>query len=221
MSDTGSASSPRHWPDEPRWTRKLRRFRGRLDDDPQVSHLLARIHTTAKVNGTDVARAGLLLTERGKPLGSPKTWDTGPVHVSPEVYQGFEVVLGASGSWSPEDFLEEIGSTIDRFIEHSKSTTSSYRWHVLHAGDRDDIHADWCLVFARDDEHAIRKPTLSDGDRWGDRPGLESLGSWQSFRAAVECGGGWPASSDSVSMDSTAPVDPPDDLCDVLGDASI
>lgn len=215
MSDSQSS---RLYPDEPVWTRQLRRFRGRLEDDPRVSHLLAKIHTQAQTATTGSARALLLLSRSGAPVGQPEYSDSGAASLASTQRRGADLVLHAESGWSPEEMLAETESVVDEHIEYSQSV--QYDWHVLYTRGRDDVAPDWCLVYARDETHALRKPSFPEAAQWGARENVKHLGSWPAFKHRTADGDRWDAACDEVLFDSEAPESPPEKLYEVLCDAS-
>ena len=216
-----SESKPKgqHWPDESIWTRKLRRFRGRLGDDPAIEHFLATLHTRSKTNPSGLATAALLLTENGKPAGRPRFSNSGPATPTPGQVPGADLVVGSKATWDPGQFRGKIAEVVDDHIERAQQTPDS-EWHVLYTRTRVDLDADWCLVYARGSEHARRKLPLPDASPWGDRDGVEHVGSWREFARDVRGGAAWTADADAISLDNEARTRPPEDACEVFHDAS-
>lgn len=213
-----NAQSARFYPNEPVWTRQLRRFRGRLGEDPHVSHILATIHTKARTNATGVARAFLLLSQNGVPIGEPEYSDSGKAAPRPAIQRGADLVLQAEADWSTSTTRSEATATVDEHIEHSQD--ARYDWHVLRIADRGDVAPDWCLTYARDRVHAIRKPSFPAASTWGDRGDVSYIGTWPVFQQKVADGERWSVDSDRVMLDREAPVAPPDGMREVMMDAS-
>lgn len=203
---SGSQPHAQHWPEEGVWARKLRRFRGRLSDDPAISHLLATIYTEARTNASGVVRADIMLAVDGKPSAPPNLDDTGPAVPSPERGRalGADLTVGANTDWDEKKFLSKVQDIVDEFIEFAQQTPQP-TWYVLDTTARDDLDADWCLVYARDGTHAVRKPPLPDGAPWGDRPGVDVVGTWEEFVTAVWNGRRWDRESSTVYLDADRP----------------
>lgn len=216
---SGSTQQGDHWPDESIWTRKLRRFRGRLGDDPSVGHLLATLHTESKTNTTGLATAAVLLSETGLPAGQPNFSSSGPANPVPEQVHGADLVLGSRRDWDPNDLRSNVEDVVDAHIEHARQN-ASHAWHVLYTRARADIDADWCLVYARGREHARRKLPLPEASPWSDRAGVEHIGPWPRFSTDVQDGCTWTADAAAISVDNEAPRSPPEDACEVFLNAS-
>lgn len=215
---SGQARSGRYWPDEPLWTRKLRCFRGRINDDPDVSHLLARLHTEANLNGSGVATTAVMLGRDGKPTGDVRFENTGPTTPTPGRTPGADLELGAKADWGKGELVTEVSETVDMYIKHSQAVSND--WHVLHTGRLNDFNADWLLLYARSPVHAVRKPSFPSQDRWGDQLEVEYIGTWIEFRSLVADGETWNADGTAVSLDLEAPNPPPEDVSEVIPDAS-